>query len=387
MVNKKLEDLDKSDLQALIDNKVIESRKIEYKKKLSISQPSEKKEFLADVSSFANSVGGDLVIGIEADSNTGEPTALSGLNIKNVDAEILKIESMIRDGINPRIWGLQIRPISISDSKTVLIIRIPNSWISPHRVDFQGSLKFFTRGSNGKYPMDVDELRVSFNLSQTISDQIKDFRLNRINDIYSNQSYLPLPEGAKVVLHLIPFSAFSSDINFDFQDIHNFKKEMRPMMSGGWDSQYNLDGFMCYAHDGAYTQVFKNGIIEAVNSSLLMESLGERNIPSTSLERMILKSFEDYKKIYSDLNVSPPIVVSLSLTDIKGHAFATAQYAPIFGNKYPHGKDILNLPENLIQDLSTGCSHIFQPIFDCLWNSYGYEKSMNFNDDGKWQPT
>ena len=141
MNNLKLSEITETDLQRLIDNKVIESRQLEYKRDLTINQSSEKKEFLADVSSFANSTGGDLIIGIEADSETGEPTEITGIELENIDSEILKIESLIRDGISPRVWDLRIQPIAISDNRTVLIIRIPNSWISPHRVDLQGHNK------------------------------------------------------------------------------------------------------------------------------------------------------------------------------------------------------------------------------------------------------
>lgn len=387
MNNLKLSEITETDLQRLIDNKVIESRQLEYKRDLTINQSSEKKEFLADVSSFANSTGGDLIIGIEADSETGEPTEITGIELENIDSEILKIESLIRDGISPRVWDLRIQPIAISDNRTVLIIRIPNSWISPHRVDLQGHNKFYTRGSNGKYPMDVDELRVAFNISQTISEKIRNFRIDRINNIYANQSYLPLPDGAKVILHLIPFSAFSPANTFDFHNIQDFKKEMRPMRGGGWDYQFNLDGFMCYTGDGGYTQVFKNGIIEAVNSSLLLETMGQKSIPSASLERMILESYEEYKNILITRDVSLPIAVALTITGIKDYSFAAGDYMPLWGNKFPHGKDILTIPENLIQDFSTTYSTIFKPVFDSLWNSYGHEKSKNFNDAGVWGQT
>lgn len=256
--------------------------------------------------------------------------------------------------------------------------------MAPHRVDIQGHDKFYTRGANGKYPMDVDELRTSFNLSQTISDKIKDFRINRINSIYTNQSYLPLPEGAKVILHLIPFSAFSPNSNFNFEGIRDSTKEMRPMKGGGLDYQYNLDGFMYYTHDGGYTQAFKNGVIEAVNSSLLIEYSGQKSIPSSALENMILESFDDYIKILEQRNVSFPVAIALTLTGIKEYSFAAGSYTPLFRNKFPHRNDILIIPENLILDTSSRHSDLFRPIFDSLWNSYGYEKSLNFDNDGVW---
>jgi len=38
-----------------------------------------------------------------SDRETGEPTEIVGLQLSNVDSEILKIENLIRMGIKPRI--------------------------------------------------------------------------------------------------------------------------------------------------------------------------------------------------------------------------------------------------------------------------------------------
>jgi len=80
---KRLEDINEQDLQALVDNKVSEGKEIEYKRDLPGNKPKGKKEFLADVSSFANAVGGDIVFGIP--SKRGLPTQPLGIKIANVD--------------------------------------------------------------------------------------------------------------------------------------------------------------------------------------------------------------------------------------------------------------------------------------------------------------
>jgi predicted HTH transcriptional regulator len=56
---------DESYIKSLFENKIIESRMIEYKKKLPGNSDGDKKEFLADISSFANSVGGTIFYGIK----------------------------------------------------------------------------------------------------------------------------------------------------------------------------------------------------------------------------------------------------------------------------------------------------------------------------------
>ncbi len=66
-INKLFEAIEESDLQALVDNNVPEGKTLEYKESLHSDHPTEKKEFLADVSSFANAAGGDLIHGIRLD--------------------------------------------------------------------------------------------------------------------------------------------------------------------------------------------------------------------------------------------------------------------------------------------------------------------------------
>src|SRR5215213_11170147 len=88
-------------LQSLIDDQVAELRIIEYKRKVPGTSHEEKREFLADVCSFANAAGGDLVYGMT--ENGGMPRELPGFETSDIDGEINGLENSIRDGIGPRI--------------------------------------------------------------------------------------------------------------------------------------------------------------------------------------------------------------------------------------------------------------------------------------------
>ncbi|MFC1592991.1 helix-turn-helix domain-containing protein [Candidatus Omnitrophota bacterium] len=155
MINNDIEAITENDLQALIDNEVLECKTMEYKQALPGDSDREKKEFLADVSSFANASGGDLIYGIAEDKNTGKPKPLDGLEIENDDKEILRLDHIIRTGIQPRLPSINIRAIPLENAKVALIIRVVKSWISPHRVILGDHDKFYSRNSNGKYPLDV----------------------------------------------------------------------------------------------------------------------------------------------------------------------------------------------------------------------------------------
>ena len=101
LIYKKFEEIGINDIHQLMMNSVQEGKTIEYKLMLPGGNDQERKEFLADVSSFANTMGGDLIYGIEEEN--GIPKKIVGVELSDVDAEIRRLDNMIRDGIEPRI--------------------------------------------------------------------------------------------------------------------------------------------------------------------------------------------------------------------------------------------------------------------------------------------
>lgn len=386
MLYKELEQITEKDLDDLILNSVPEFRQIEYKKQYGdFKKVENKKEFLADVSSFANCIGGDLIIGIECDAESKLPINVSGINIENSDDEIQRLHNIIKDSISPNITNVLIKVIELKNSNHAIIIRIPRSWNLPHRAGSVTKGGFYTRNSNGKYSMEVDELRNTFILSDNLNKRIKDFRLERLNSIFINESYIPLYEGGKIVLHLIPLSSIHSSGLAEIFVFDNFlQKELQPLKSSGWDVQYNLEGFMSFTNFGSYTQLFRSGIIEAVESEKLRKESGLNIIPATFIEKMIMQSFNKYVNILRTLKISVPVAIFVSLVNIKGYSFQAGQFQPIYPNKHPHRKEILNLREVIIQNWDEPGDKIFRPIFDSLWNAYGYIGSVNYNEHGNW---
>ena len=88
-------------MQHLIDESILEIKTLEYKEKLPEFNDEGKKEFLADISSFANSSGGDIIYGIREDNHL--PKELVGVEIDDIDEIKRRLDGIIRDGIKPRI--------------------------------------------------------------------------------------------------------------------------------------------------------------------------------------------------------------------------------------------------------------------------------------------
>jgi predicted HTH transcriptional regulator len=201
MIPKTLNEVAEDDLTALIANGVAESRTIEYKLALPGNSDAEKKEFLADASSFANSGGGDLVFGME--EGGGLPTQLVGVQAADLDLEIRRLDSILAAGLSPRI-RYALRTVATAAGQQVVVLRIERSWSGPHRVVFQQHDKFYGRNSAGKYALDVNELRAAFTLSSTATERIRAFRTDRIIALSNNQTPIPFMDSPKVVLHCIP---------------------------------------------------------------------------------------------------------------------------------------------------------------------------------------
>ncbi len=392
-LEKPLESITEDDLKQLIENQVLEKKRLDYKLMLPTNADVDKKEFLGDVSSFANSSGGDLIYGISQDNSSGLPRDIVGLDSGNVDREILRLESIIRDGVEPRIPSISVQPIRLTNSKTVLILRVQKSWVSPHRIRFKGDHRFYARSSNGKYELDVGELRNAFTLSNSLNENIRRFRENRIAAIHANETAIPFSKTAKIVLHIIPISAFDPSVSLDMEKARAEAKYFVPLRySAGATGtmRYNLEGLLAYVTGSSglafsYTQLYRSGIIEIVDSLTLDSNEGKKTIPSVLFEELLIGMLPNYLTGLKYLNVEQPIIVFLTLIGVNGYSMATDALTAVRQKSYEIDKDILLLPETITNSYETKAEKILKPAIDAIWNSCGFPKSPYFDEKGQWK--
>ena len=385
MINKHLDKIDISDLKQLQSNAVSEGKTIEYKKLLPTNSYADRKEFLADISSFSNASGGDLIFGILEEN--GSPKSIDGLEIENVDEEIRKYENIIRDGIEPRII-FATRAVNVSGKKNIFIFRVNKSWVEPHRVIYEGHDKFYSRNSAGKYALDTNELKSAFNLSQTLTEQINKFKTERITQLISDNLPLPFYDGGRIVLHLIPLESFSPNYRIDLNPIINEPAKLKPIYASGWSYRINLEGVLSYSggrndKSHSYIQLYRNGIIEAVEGLMLSAEREKKYIPSVAYEIELIKSLREFLNLTKELGINMPIVIFLTLIGVNGYEMAVDRMR-FWGDYYKIDKDILQLPETLIESYNTEPKDILRPMFDLVWNACGFKRSYNFDEAGNW---
>ncbi|MEK7994461.1 MAG: ATP-binding protein [Planctomycetota bacterium] len=383
MIPKPLEQIDESVLRSLIADAVAEGKTIDYKRELPGSSDADKKEFLADVSSFANTSGGDLVFGVGEDE--GMPTQIVGVESGDLDFEICRLDSIVASGLEPRIrYG--IRLVTCQGGCKVLVIRVERSWVGPHRVIFKGHDKFYGRNSAGKYPLDVAELRAEFTLSETVVERIRAFRTDRIIALSNNQTPVPFTATPKLVLHCIPIQSFASRRQYDLLQFDERPDRLPPMAASGWSRRINLEGIVCYSGSEpaySYVQVYRNGVLEAVHGSLLgCEYRGERLIPSIAYEKTVYEYLPHCFRVLKEIGCNVPIVVAVSLTNVRGLRMGDDRHG--FDVGHAIDVDTLILPETVVEDFGTPPGKILKPIFDLVWNACGYRASKNLDSEGNW---
>ena len=387
MIEKAIEQIGKEDIDLLITNGVPEGRDIEYKAKLPGKARCEHEEFLHDVAAFANAAGGHLFYGIVERDGVAE--AAPGLGGISVDAETLRLENCLRDGVDPRIPGVQIRAVDGFADGPVLIVRVPQSWRSPHMV--KGTYRFCSRSSNGKYQMDTTELRSAFAMSEGLAERIRRFRDERLARIVAGETPVWLMEEAKVVLHVVPLSAMGSRVEgIDLTGkSHQLVRMFPPIYGGGGDYRYNIDGFVTSHPSGkdgsgsfGYCQLFRNGAVEAVFAGIMgPEKSGRRWIRIKVIEREVTGAVKTYLGGLQALNVAAPFEVMVSMLGVKGAEIEGDDFPPPC-HPTPIDRDMLLLPDALVEEHDVDVRTMLRPIFDAVWNAAGYEKSLTFDDKG-----
>lgn len=389
MIQKKISEIQLEDLQQLISNQIAENKTLEYKALLKVDKDADKKEFLYDVSSFANANGGDLIFGMTEGVEKGVPISLDGLD-DNMDELCRKIENLIRDCISPRLLNIEIKIIPLATVKSLLLLRIGKSLNAPHQVTFQNVDRFYSRSNNGKYILDVFELRNAFLQSASFNEKIKTFIKDRIDKIILNDTPVPIDNFPKIVVHTVPLESMQQGGNI--VTVPELKQDIfSPLGGGGYNSRINLEGVVNYCSipgqhvNDAYLQLYKTGIIETVSTGLLKLGAARKAIyvdKDDSVEEKIINFISDALLYMQKLRIQPPLYLFLHLINVRGFEISSSQlHQSILGQKAIQTENIF-LPEIVLQSYPDNIGWVIKEWFDAIWNASGYERCRSYDANG-----
>jgi len=397
LLNVQLDQVDEARLLALIAASAAESRTIDYKRESYGNGHSDLSEWLADVSSFANASGGDLLLGMDAAN--GIPSAITPLTMP-MDPEILRLEQCARGALQPRITNMAFHPIPITGGGHVLLVRVPRSFNPPHRIIRQNSNRFWARSAAGKYEPDVNELRTLFNTGPQLAERIRNFRLDRVAKIAAHQAPVNLMNGGIVTLHVVPLSAFDvSPATIPIRQVMQDSTSFLPYGSRSWTgSRITFEGVLqtsnadqqAAAHR-AYLQLYRNGIVETLTSTLAVRNSGTPVI--FGLDDNLINEVERILRDLAFMSIEPPYAVFVSLLEVKEmrlHLARDPRDPSWYDNlSRPLDRDQYHFDEVIFETAPTNaadCAGVIRPILDQLANAGGIPGSPVFDSSGAFVP-
>jgi hypothetical protein len=389
MIAKPLNELKIADLRALLGN-AREGKLMEFKREMPARTPDEKIKFLAAVSSLANTAGGDLMVGIEAVH--GLAHAIPGIEILNVDAEKLRLEQLLATLIEPRLPRVDMEAVGTDDNRHVMLVRVPRSWIGPHRV--VPNNRFYGRNSGGKYPLDVSELRTAFVLSETAVERIRAFRSERLIKIAAGDTPVPMHPGARMAIHVVPLSTFAAARTLDIVQEMG-RGHVMPLPPGriGHPNEYrpNLDGLVTFTDPGAgqptggYAQVFRSGAVEGVDVLHIDGHTEEPYLLGAIFEGTAVSAIRNYVAFVKSLGLGYPIVIFVSFCGMRGcHLRTPTEFGVGHYTAGPLTQDVIPLPEVSLESETLDAADMLRPIFNQVWNAFGFMGSNKYDQSGKW---
>jgi hypothetical protein len=378
-------EITRENLDALVENSVEENRRLEYKREYNSSDQA-KRKILSELSAFANTDGGDILIGVTEED--GLAHSLSGVPIDSIDRLKLSIQQLADSCLDPKIIDLQMTSIEISENKAVLAIRVPLSFSAPHALDFQGKHRFYRRTSSGVDQMDTEDLRIAFGKRTASIEAIDTWIESRNSLIRGRTTIVNLNKWPVIAVRMIPLGFPETAAQLNFQDIQDGHMGWWNLGNNGYSGpQWNVDGpFTSTHYSGAYstgyTQYFRQGNVEVVDTSILAP-LDADFIGGAIVEHRLIERIPNYVEMFQLMGGVFPLILDIKIFKVGGKKMQTGPGGPT-GSPIDRD-DLVNLPRVYIDDPDQDWATLLRPIFDGLWNAAGFSKSLSYNEDGIWE--
>jgi hypothetical protein len=102
------------------------------------------------------------------------------------------------------------------------------------------------------------------------------------------------------------------------------------------------------------------------------------------LEGEIVDATRRFLGLLSKMGVEPPFLVMLTLVGVLGYRLGVDERRAHRTTR-PIDRDILLVPDLLIEEVAGDIVKSLKPIFDAIWNASGWPGSANYDDvSGDW---
>lgn len=347
-----------------------ESRTLEYKSEFYEHGGKGNHELCKDVSAFANTNGGLIIIGVREEEDLPK---IEGVDPSEIGNQILRMNSTLVSKLDPRLGHIDFHPIKVED-KTILVIEIPASFQGPHRVNIDDRSWFYLRTASQVQTMDTIQIREAFLRSGDIFAVAKKFRAERITRIDAGAAYRNLARPTKLILHVVPVA---ESRKYFFASVNEFPSSIKLPATDEFSAHriLNFDG-ATYGFSNPprevvqYVHLYRDGSVESVLS--VEPNHGDRLDPNEISQFFIVDTMRalDHCRTFHNGD----FVVMFSVLGATGLKFSLT-----WGPTYGFDRHEYCLPEIFVSKEDTSSDSlrkIFMPAINLLYQAAGNDADL-----------
>jgi len=392
LFNRPFDDIDENDLKNLVDiRKVREYVSLDYKLTSYDHNHDGVVKLLTDITAMANSRGGNIIIGIEEDSDAADGTPKHLVGIDYGDDEANWIQNICLTSVDETIIGLLVRDIQLSNEKHCVIIQIPNSTKKPHMVVHENHRSFRIRHGRSNAIMDMTQVRDMVVSMAAYQESLQSFIQERVTaniDIANNDPFLLLM-ATPIYLGTEKLDPLQIEYRTLLEKAGGVPDNHYYGISVGKSSPriYGIELVPPFRSGGGiyqqYLRLFRNGHLEYFENyspePIVDWPKNPMPIYSYRIAVTLLHFLKNTSQVYKIAEITDPIAINLFLGNAdSSFILHNPKHRHYLDDPYIW-KDKKLLLDMTINDIDKS-NIIASVILDRLFNAYGYEKNVHFTD-------
>lgn len=373
----------------LIENRVEESQRLEYKQELNLSTKAEKREAAKDVSGLANAEGGLLVYGVseeELPDGRRLPSAATPLQDGGLQAQI---EDVLDGSVTPRL-NYEARTLETDGGFFLLIHVYPRAGV-PHMVDAYGDLRCHIRAGLSTRPMQHRELEAAFATARDASSRVMR-RLGRVSLAIAPEGVTKGPDPRRAGGPWLGLAATPLDgpdqlvpmrvaVGDAFPDDGEYPR---------WYRQTVVPPQFSWNERGYFYEVVDGGLLSRLlrlNRNGVFEwgmSMGSRpNLPSASITELVHDILGYFATCYARCSYFGRIRLWLRLEQALDVELGVGDGEPVPWKVHPLTSEELEWSgDSNVERLLHDAGPATHEAMDQLWISFGYNRCELFDLNG-----
>ncbi|MBG60324.1 MAG: hypothetical protein CMJ16_07690 [Peredibacter sp.] len=355
-----------------------------------VSNRDGKKNFMRDITGFANANGGTIVIGV---SDDGE---LEGVQIENFDSLKLQLGNIIRSNSDAPVTNVEFRLLE-TDAGSFYAICIPKGKYRPHSIKMSGnnSREFVIRQDASNHQMSMHEIKDLF-LSQPNEEQIND-RINewlnlRLKVLLENGTIYNTDNDKFLYITLIPEGVVFDGV---LQSVSEIQATLRtsyispPYTPNGWTPTPTADGVISVVKKEdtgrvlSFSNTLKNGVFEFYDPAIIewYDSHYTRQIHQ-AIDEHIFEQIDKVKSYIQTAGLNSLFNIKVGLIGLNGYKLYQDSPGITVMNAPGITTDKLILSSSI--DVSGDYKKQMKGAFDHLWNACGHRRCYRYDEQGNY---